>query len=130
MEYTGTCHAIRKAEILAQLLVENDMADIVKKVKKDKVSVRVYQIYVGKEMEEVNIRFWYDERYDKACFKLTDDGWNAIMQSGTVLSGLMALGKTINKNGNGFSMLDLEDLLKSSLKKLAENKLIEEEALK
>jgi hypothetical protein len=128
MEYTATCHAIRQIELLPKLLVRNDMAEVVKdKVTPDgKIHSRIYHVFVGDELE-VNIRFWYDERYDKACFKLSDPGIDAILQSGTVMSGMLRLGKSISKNGNGFNINDLDDLLKTTLKKLEEEKIIKDD---
>ena len=128
MEYTATCHAIRQIELLPKLLVKNDMAEIVKSKESPdgKVRSRKYCIFVGDELE-VNVRFWYDERYDKACFKLSDQGIEAILQSGTVMSGMVKLGKNISKNGNGFNMNDLVDLMGTTLKKLEEEKILKDD---
>jgi hypothetical protein len=128
MEYTATCHAIRQIELLPKLLVKNDMAEIVKSKESPdgKVRSRKYCIFVGDELE-VNVRFWYDERYDKACFKLSDQGIEAILQSGTVMSGMVKLGKNISKNGNGFNMVDLVDLMGTTLKKLEEEKILKDD---
>jgi len=129
MEYPGTCHSVKKAEILAKVLVQYDMAEVVKDWRgiDNKVRITVYQIFVGDDLIPINVRFWYDYRYDKACWKMTEEGWEAIWQSATVVAGLMKLGKSVSKNGNGFNMNELDDLLKVILKKLEAEKVIKDE---
>jgi hypothetical protein len=127
MDYSGTCHAVREIELLARLLVREGYAELVKDAHDGNrnVSIRKYRILVGNEYE-VNARFWYNQSLDKAIFKITDEGIDAILQSGTVVVGLLNIGKTINKNGHGFNMSDLADAVKEGLTHLQAQKIIDE----
>jgi hypothetical protein len=120
MEYTSACHSIRQVEMLPKLLVKQGMAEVVKEEGKesDAVFVRVYHILVKDEIVPVNVRFWYDRRYDKASFKMSDEGFAMILQSATVMSWMFRLGKKVSKNGHGINMDELEGVIKEAVSRL------------
>jgi hypothetical protein len=120
MEYPAPCHSIREIEKIPKLAVKLGLAEIVKEEgsETDSVFTRVYHILVKDEIMPVNVRFWYDRRYDKASFKISSEGLAMIMQSMTVLSFLTKLGKKMSTNGHGVNMDDLEGVLKEALARL------------
>jgi CRISPR/Cas system-associated endonuclease Cas3-HD len=78
-----------------------------------------YQIFVGKSFEavDVNVRFWYDRRINKAGIKISRAGLNLILKSMTVIGLLRQLNMKVSKNGADEVDLDLvKDVLKEAIK--------------
>jgi len=137
IEFFGTIHAIETLEEWCQILVGKKQAILVhdssKYVKKldgmldhanDNFAVKVYKagvsdrdhskevdykIFVGKSLEtkDVNVRFWYDKRSEKAGIKITRDGFMLILKSMTVVGLLRQLSKKVTKNGTDEVDIDL-----------------------
>jgi hypothetical protein len=123
MQLDSTCNTIRQWERIAKELYANDLADIVHhesvpKSNGEKEEVIVYQIFIRDVLEPVKVRFWYNTEFDKACFKISQQGMDLLLQSTTVMSLMFKLGQTVNKNGHGINMDDLEALMKKATVKL------------
>lgn len=121
MQYDSTCNGIYQIEKLPKELVKLGMAELAKgrdiisngqyKEGVSKVYVKVYLVYIGDELpaQSVAVRFWYDERYDKACWKMSDEGWSLLMTSKTVVWFLLQLIKE-KVMVNGDNKVDEEKL--------------------
>jgi hypothetical protein len=78
-----------------------------------------YQVFVGKSFEakDVNVRFWYDKRIDKAGVKISREGLSLILKSMTVVGLLRQLSMKVTNNGNDEVNLDLvKDVLTQAVK--------------
>ena len=98
MELRGYCSAVQDIETFVAKLVDKKQAEKIKDTSvpflspfdkngdpiKSENYVRVYQLYVGKgnwlTVDRVNVRFWYDERYNKASIKISQKGMEALIQ--------------------------------------------------
>jgi len=148
MEFVSTCYSIQTLEELCKILVAKKHArllhDSSKYLKKpdgridhpgNKFNVKQYevemhnhceanyQIFVGKSFEavDVNVRFWYDKRIDKAGVKISRAGLNLILKSMTVVGLLRKLNLKVTKNGTDEVNLDLvKDVLLETIKRKAQ----------
>ncbi len=123
MQLDSTCNTIRQWERIAKELYDNDLADIVHresvpKENGEKEEVIVYHIFIKDVLEPVNVRFWYNTEFDKACFKISQQGMDLLLQSTTVMSLMFKLGQRVNKNGQGIHMDELEALMRKATVKL------------
>lgn len=114
MQYDSSCNSIYQIEKLPKKLVKLGIAEVAKerdyinadgKYKEgiSKVYARVYLVYIGDELPamSVAVRFWYDENCNKACWKMSDEGWSLLMTSKTVVWFLLQLIKDkVFTNGN------------------------------
>lgn len=151
IELFGTIYVIQTVEEWCQILVNKKQAVLVhdssKYVKKldgmldhanDNFNVKVYkagvsdrdhsreadyQVFVGKSFEtkNVNVRFWYDKRSEKAGIKITREGFELILKSMTVVGLLRQLSKKVTKNGTDEVDIDLvKDVLTEMIKAKSE----------
>ncbi len=126
MELRGYCTAVKDVEKIIEGLVSQGKAELIKDSSKpfslpvgknipaDKNlikspnNVRVYQIYVsgGKirpiaAITRVNIRFWYDERVNKASIKISQEGMGLLIQyAPQILAKDMIEAGTVGKPDN------------------------------
>lgn len=123
MQLEGTCNTIRQWERIAKELYDNNLADIVHRERVPKASGEkeetiVYHIFVKDVLEPVKVRFWYNTEHDTACFKISQQGMDLMLQSTSVLSLMVKLGQKVNKNGHGINMDELEALMKKATTEL------------
>ena len=148
IELFGTIHVVQTVEEWCQVLVNRKQAILVhdssRYIKKldgmldhanDNFNVKVYKagvsdrdhsreadykVFVGKSLEakDVNVRFWYDKRSERAGIKITRDGFMLILKSMTVVGLLRQLSKKVTKNGT--DEVDI-DLVKEVLTEMIKN---------
>jgi hypothetical protein len=105
MELRGYCSAVQDIETFMTKLVNKKQAEKIKDTSvpflspfdkngeliKSENYVRVYQLFVGKgnwlTVDRVNVRFWYDERYNKASIKISQRGMDALIAKAPELLG-------------------------------------------
>ena len=144
MEFVSTCYSIQTIEEVCKVLVAKKHARILHDSSKylktpdgridhpgNKFNVKQYeieahdhqeanyQIFVGKSFEavDVNVRFWYDKRIDKAGVKISRQGLNLLLKSMTVVGLLRQLNMKVTNNGNDEVNLDLvKDVLVQAIK--------------
>lgn len=144
MEFVSTCYSIQTIEELCKILVAKKHARLLHDSSKylktpdgridhpgNKFNVKQYetelhdhaeanyQIFVGKSFEavDVNVRFWYDKRIDKAGVKISRAGLNLILKSMTVVGLLRQLNLKVTNNGTDEVNLDLvKDVLTKAIK--------------
>lgn len=147
MEFISTCTAVQTLEELCQYLVQKKharlMHDSSKYLRKpdgridhagNKFNVKSYevevhdryeadyQVFVGRTFEvvNVNVRFWYDKRIDKAGVKISRQGLMLILKSVSVIGLLQQLNMKVSNNGTDEVNLDLvKDVLSKTLKEKA-----------
>ena len=126
MEFISSCYTIRQLEDkICKPLVEKKQAWIIKdssdgnsqgytvhyllQVGEDSLA----KIVFGSTFNKVNVRFWYDQRIDRASVKITKEGMEMIIGNVRLLGMLQSLNLKIG-NGKGISPDAVKALLRQA----------------